>query len=234
MIRRDFGEIPRVKQSDYSRKCAPFQVYIRGTPIRPTNKRLRPQVAGRRARPNQTRRAFQARRNPAGLRPRHPFVIPSSLITGPTRNLPASLRGGGSLPPRELRSTATAAFAPALPTVSCVICRRKASFPPSNNLYPAGPFPFPCPGMDASLGSNCATALSAPLPPNSRTPTFVLEPCSAHCPARHLDFGLSRTPTLVPGPSRACRPARLWRNPASQTIIPEVWVIEIADCFRES
>ena len=37
-------------------------------------------------------------------------------------------------------------FAPAPPNVSCVICF-------ANNLYPSGPSPCPCPGVDTSPGT---------------------------------------------------------------------------------
>ena len=50
----------------------------------------------------------------------------------------------GSTLPKDsvpLRST------PAPPTISCVICC-------ANNLYLAGPSPFPCPGVDTPTGGH--------------------------------------------------------------------------------
>ena len=85
-----------------------------------------------------------------------------------------------------------------------------APLPSAPSLRPPSPS-----ALSAPLSPRC---FLRPLSPNSRTPTLVLGPCRTYDRARHLDFGLSRTLTLVPGPSRACRPARLWRKLASQTI----------------
>ena len=88
------------------------------------------------------------------------FDLPPGL-RGPGALLPRGAVLTGALPqtPRYALAIAQAypARAPLAPAGAFygVICRRKASFPPPNNLYPPGPFPFPCPGMDASARADC-------------------------------------------------------------------------------